>query len=142
MGKGFWGKAQKIDRNDKPRRIFVVVDDNGENVKVSKLKTIRNEKPDGRNADPALLEIDKNKYNLENRSGVDKEVFGKDVEHNKLCLGKDNGIFDEAEIFILDDRDLHRAMSHVVKRHSWNARSKGKPYHKPYNKGKNNGDKK
>lgn len=58
VGKVYRGETKYIDRDTKKQRNYVVVRDNGKNISVSKLKSIKKEN------DPALLELNYQKYGL------------------------------------------------------------------------------
>ena len=111
----YYGKTSYIDNDTRPRRRYVVVSDNGENVKVSKLKTIKKFDSDGNNADYYLQEIDKSKYpKLKERTGVDSQVYNKNRRtKEKLTLNKGNGVFDDKPDFELDDTDITKVKQHV-----------------------------
>lgn len=115
VGKVYYGKTKYIDNDTRPRRRYVVVNDNGTNVKVSKLKSIKKFDNNGKNADPFLQEIDQSKYpKLKQRTGVDSEVFNKNRRtKQKLTLDKGNGVFDATPDFELDASDIARIKKHV-----------------------------
>lgn len=115
VGKVYYGKTSCIDNDTRPRRRFVVVNDNGQSIKVSKLKTIKKFDNFGNNADEYLLELDKTKYpKLKERTGVDSQVYNKNRRtKQKLTLTKDNGVFDCVPDFELDCKDKSRVIRHV-----------------------------
>ena len=70
VGKVYRGVTKYIDTEPKAERNYVVVDDDGRRVAVSKLKSIKKFDENGRNADKALVEI--------------KDVFPEGKERFKL----------------------------------------------------------
>ena len=62
VGKVYRGRPKYIDKDTKPERNYVVVFDDGKNVKVSKLKSIKIFDENGKNADKALVEINHERY--------------------------------------------------------------------------------
>lgn len=115
VGKVYYGTTRYIDNDTRPRRRFVVVNDNGTNVKVSKLKSIKKYDSDNNNADEHLCELDKTKYpKLDKRTGVDSQVYTKNRRtKQKLSLDKGNGVFDDKPDFELDSGDIARVKQHV-----------------------------
>jgi hypothetical protein len=118
LGKVYFAKANSISNDTRPRRRFVIVSDNGETVKVSKLKSIKKYNESGENADFYLVEIDYKKYKgLTQRTGVDNQVYSKNRRTNeKLWIGEGNGVFDEKEEFTLDKEDYEKVDKHVIRR--------------------------
>ena len=76
-GEVYRGVTKYIDVETKPERNYVVVADNGKYISVSKLKSIKKFDDNGRNADPALVEINHEAYNLPKRTSVDFQQFSK-----------------------------------------------------------------
>lgn len=113
-GKVFYGKTKFIEPDTKPRRRFVVVKDNGLNVKVSKLNSMKMDMKGNFIQDKHKIEIDRNYTGLTKRTVVDDKVFSKNRKtKEKLYLGKNNGVFDEMEEFIVSDYDMERIHNHV-----------------------------
>ena len=77
VGKVYRGRTKYIDVETKPERDYVVVIDDGERVKVAKLKSIKIFDENGKNADKALVEINSERYGLKVRTGVDYQKFDK-----------------------------------------------------------------
>jgi hypothetical protein len=130
-GKVYWGESKFIDTDTKPRRRYVVVKDNGETVKVSKLSSLKKFDKDGKNVDSNFAEI--KKYDgLTKRTGVLNRLFAKNKKtKEKLRIGKDNGVFDEKPIFELDDEDFEKVEKHIIdaknmERKKFRAKKKGK----------------
>ena len=123
-GKVYYGNTKNIERDTKPRRRYVVVNDNGVNVKVSKLKSI---KTDGANTNPNLYELDRSKYpKLKQRTGVHNQVFTDNrVNREKLRLGKSNGVFDDKADFELNDLDFGKVAKRIQKA-KYGKKKKGK----------------
>lgn len=111
-GKVYWGKTRYIDYDIKPRRQFLVVKDDGKNVKVAKLTSLDEKKKQ----DKRFLQI--KKYpELKKDTGVYKSLYGKNrVSGEKLSLNDKYKVFDKKESFSIDDEDLNRVNSHVIKR--------------------------
>lgn len=111
VGKVYRGKTKYIERETKPERNYVVVRDNGKNVSVAKLKSIKKDN------DPALLGIDHKKYGLEKRTGVDYQRFGKNRMTKRSLSLSDKKVFPEQrERFKLSSSDTHRAVIHTQPR--------------------------
>ncbi|MCM1043676.1 MAG: hypothetical protein NC350_05710 [Corallococcus sp.] len=108
------GNTKYIDKEPKPQRNYVVVNDNEGNITVAKVKTIRKFDANGKNADPHLQEINREKYGLENRSGVDSETFNRNsMTHNTLRL-TDKDVFPEQKPRAkLSSHDSHRVLEHT-----------------------------
>lgn len=115
IGKVFYGKTKYIEKDTKPRRRYVIVNENESDIKVAKMKTIKKINSKGENIDYFLIEIDSTKYKgLTNRTGVDSNVFSKNrVTKQNLHLGKTNGVFDDKEQFMLDDTDYEKVDRHI-----------------------------
>lgn len=110
IGNVYWANSQKIDRTDKKkRRQYAVTKDNGRNVGVSK---IRGYNDNEKNID-RLYVLDMNKYPLSKRSGVDKKIYSKRADNNKLLRLEDNDIFDINPVFKLSSHDTHRVLNHT-----------------------------
>lgn len=109
-GNVYWANSQKIDKTDhKKRRQYAVTKDNGKNVGVSKIRGFNDNK---KNID-RLFELDMNKYSLSKRSGVDKKVYSKRADNNKLLRLEDNDIFDITPAFKLSSHDTHKVLRHT-----------------------------
>lgn len=114
VGKVYRGRTKYIDKETKPERDYVVVLDNGKNVSVSKLKSIKIFDADDKNADKALVEINATRYGLEKRTGVDFQVFSKNRMSGKPLDLKDKDVFPEdKERFKLGSHDTNRALVHT-----------------------------
>ena len=113
VGKVYRGKTKYIDCETKETRNYVVVRDNGKNVSVAKLKSIKAEK------DPALMEINYTKYGLTKRTGVDFQRFSKNRMSKKpLSLSDKRVFFEGQERFKLSSKDTHRAIKHTENKKS------------------------
>ena len=116
IGKVYRGVTKYIDSEPKAERNYVVVDDDGRRVAVSKLKSIKKFDKNGRNADKALVEINSARYGLEKRTGVDFQVFGKNRMSGKPLTIQDKDVFPEGkERFKLGSHDLSRTLRHTGK---------------------------
>ena len=114
IGKVYRGKTKYIDKDTKPERNYVVVKDNGKNVSIAKLKSIKKFDYQGRNADIALVEINSERYGLEKRTGVDFQRFSKNRMSNKPLSLKDKDVFPEGkERFKLGSHDTARVLRHT-----------------------------
>lgn len=111
LGKVFRGETKYIDPETKKQRNYVVVRDNGKNVSVAKLKSIKKEN------DSALLEIDYRKYGLSKRTGVDYQRFSQNRMSRKPLSVLDRRVFPEGrERFKLSSHDTHKAVLHTNKK--------------------------
>ena len=111
VGKVYRGKTKYIDKDTKPERNYLVVRDNGNNVSVSKLKSIKKEN------DISLYEIDYRKYGLSKRTGIDYRVFTKNRMSNKPLKISDKRVFyEQKERFKLSSHDTYKAIRHTQKR--------------------------
>ena len=109
-GNVYWANSRLIDKTDeKKRRQYAVVRDNGKNVKVSKIRgfneNIKNQE--------RLLELNKNKYPLSKRSGVDRQVYHKRVDNKSLLRLEDKEVFDSKPSFKMSSHDTHKAIRHT-----------------------------
>lgn len=110
LGNVYWANSQKIDRSDKKkRRQYAVVRDNGRNVGVSKIRGFNG---NGKN-DERLYELNKDKYPLSKRSGVDKKVYSQRVDNHKHLRLEDSEVFDNKVSYKLSSHDTHRVLKHT-----------------------------
>ena len=114
VGKVYLGNTQYIDIENKLQRNYVVLVDDGKNVTVAKLKSIKITDAQGKNADKALVEINASRYGLKRRTGVDFQRFRINrMSKNRLSLS-DKKVFPEGkELFILSNRDRDKALYHT-----------------------------
>lgn len=116
-GKVYYGKTRYIDHDVKPRRRFVVVNDNGENIAVAKLGSLKKFDSKGKNVDSRFVEIDPDYPGLTKRTGAYNQLYKKNkVTKEKLSLRQGNGVFDKNPEFELTDVDFHKVDSHVIRR--------------------------
>lgn len=81
---------------------------------MSKLKTVKKFDENGKNADPALVEINHERYGLPNRTGVDFERFDTNRMSGKPLRVDDKDVFPEdQERFILSSHDTHNVLVHT-----------------------------
>lgn len=114
VGKVYRGRTKYIDKETKPERNYVVVLDDGKNVSVAKLKSIKIFDENNRNADKALVEINATRYGLEKRTGVDFERFSKNRMSKQALKLSDKRVFPEdKEEFVLSSKDKHNALVHT-----------------------------
>ena len=91
--------------------------DDGTNISVSKLKSIKKLNEAGANVDIALVEINQKRYGLEKRTGVDFERFSKNRISGKPLILSDKDVFPKGkEEFKLGSHDLHRVLEHTKKK--------------------------
>lgn len=113
-GKVVYGKTRFIERDTKPRRRYVVVKDNGKNIKVVKTNSMKKDENGNYITDKHKIEIDRNYRGLTERTLVDNKVFSKNrVTKEKFTLEKNNGVFDTKEEFILNDYDFDRVFNNA-----------------------------
>ena len=114
LGKVVWGKTRFIENDTKPRRRYVVTKDNGYNIGVSKINSVKQDKFGNYIVDNKKIELQGSYSGIPKRSAVDYKVFTKNRKtKEKLSLSKGNGVFDEKEVCVLDDNDLARVVNHV-----------------------------
>ena len=114
IGKVYRANTKYIDLDTKKQRNYVVVLDDGKNVTVAKLKSIKIFDAQGKNADKALVEINATRYGLEKRTGVDFQRFSKNRMSNKRLSLSDKKVFPESkERFTLSNRDRDKAIYHT-----------------------------
>ncbi len=114
VGKVYRGRTKYIDVETKPERDYVVVIDDGERVKVAKLKSIKIFDENGKNADKALVEINRERYGLKVRTGVDYQKFGINRMSKQRLRLNDKRVFPEQkERFTLSKRDTDKALYHT-----------------------------
>ena len=111
VGKVYRGRTKYIDLETKPERNYVVVKEKQPYVEVAKLKSVKKEK------DRALYEINKDKYGLEKRTGVDYQRFSRNRMSKKKLSLFDKDVFpEEKERFRLSNYDAHKAVVHTKKK--------------------------
>lgn len=114
VGKVYCGRTKYIDKETKHERNYVVVVDDGKNVSVAKLKSIKIFDENNRNADKALVEINATRYGLERRTGVDFERFSKNRMSKQALKLSDKKVFPEdKEEFKLNSKDKHNVLVHT-----------------------------
>ena len=114
VGKVYRGETKYIDVEPKKQRDYVVVKEFGNNVTVSKLKSIKKFDENGKNADKALVEINHERYGLPNRTGVDFQRFDKNRMSGKPLDLSDKSVFPEnKERFTLSNKDRDKALFHT-----------------------------
>lgn len=114
VGKVYRGETKFIDKEPKKQRDYAVVRDCDGKVTVAKLKTVKIFDETGKNADPALVEINHERYGLPNRTGVDFQRFDKNRMSGKPLRLDDKEVFPEdKERFTLGGRDTERALRHT-----------------------------
>lgn len=114
VGKVYQAHTKYIDKDSKHLRNFVVIRDNGRNVTVAKLKSIKKFDANKKNADPALVEINSARYGLHKRTGVDLERFYKNrMSDNPLQLNDKKVFPKQKEEFTLGSHDKHAVLVHT-----------------------------
>ena len=114
IGKVYRANTKYIDLDTKKQRNYVVVLDDGKNVTVAKLKSIKIFDAQGKNADKALVEINATRYGLEKRTGVDFQRFSKNRMSNKRLSLSDKKVFPESKArFSLNSKDKHAVLVHT-----------------------------
>lgn len=116
MGKVYRVETKYIDKDTKKHRNYVVTKQKGDNVGVSKLKSIKKFTEDGKNNDPYLKEINSSRYGLSKRTGVDSQVFERNRLTGKKLSVKDKKVFSQKEEFTLGSHDWSRVQSHINRR--------------------------
>lgn len=125
VGKVYRGRTKYIDVETKPERDYVVVIDDGERVKVAKLKSIKIFDENGKNADKALVEINSERYGLKVRTGVDYQKFDKNRMSKQRLRLSDKRVFPEQkERFTLSKRDTDKALYHTGAKNRRNKKKK------------------
>lgn len=110
LGNVYWANSQKIDKTDKKkRRQYAVTKDNGKNVGVSKIRGFN----DNKKNDNRLFELDRNKYPLSKRSGIDKKIYSQRADNKKSLRLEDIEVFDKTPAFKLSSHDTHRVLKHT-----------------------------
>ncbi len=108
------GNTKYIDKEPKLQRNYAVVKDKNGKVIVAKIKTIKKFDGQGKNADPALVEINHKNYGLPNRSGVDSETFDKNRIKNSPLRLSDTDVFPEGKPRAsLSSHDKHKVLEHT-----------------------------
>lgn len=114
-GKVVYGKTRFIEKDTKPRRRYIVVKDNGENIKVVKTNSMKKDKFGNYIIDKHKVEINSNYPGLNKRTVADNKVFSKNrITKEKLSLKKNNGVFDTKEQFILSDYDFNNVFNNAT----------------------------
>ena len=114
-GKVVYGKTRFIERDTKPRRRYIVVKDNGKNIKVVKTNSLKKDKFGNYIIDKHKVEISSNYPCLKKRTVADNQVFSKNrITKEKFSLGKNNGVFDTKEQFILSDYDFNNVFNNAT----------------------------
>jgi len=115
LGKVYRGETKYIDKDTKRTRYYAVTKEKPSGaVGVSKIKRIKIFDENGKNADGYLVEINHKAYNLPERSGVDREVFYRNLLTGELLsVRENNGVFETPEKFKLGSHDLHRVKKHT-----------------------------
>ncbi len=112
VGKVFWSNSRRIDAKDnKKRRHMLVMKDNGKNVQVSQLKSLKEETKPGK-----LVEIKNTYKGLTERTGVADRMYNKKAGTQEKLRLDDRTVFDEKPVFELDNDDFHKVKSHVKRR--------------------------
>ena len=117
LGKVYRAETKYIDKDTKKHRNYVVVKEVGNNVGVSKLKSIKKFDDNDKNIDLFLQEINATRYGLKKRTGVDSQVFERNRITGKKLTLKDKRVFSEKEEFTLGSHDWSRVQSHLRKRY-------------------------
>lgn len=111
-GEVYWANNTKIDPSDtKTRRQFAVVNDNGKNVCIAKIRGINNNSKNNER----LYKLDEKKYPLTKPSGVDKKVYKTRADNKKLLMLNDKQVFDSKPSFKLSSHDTHNVVVHTRK---------------------------
>lgn len=114
-GKVVYGKTRFIERDTKPRRRYIVVKDNGKNIKVVKTNSLKKDKFGNYIIDKHRVEISSNYPGLKKRTVADNQVFSKNrITKEKFSLEKNNGVFDTKEQFILSDYDFNNVFNNAT----------------------------
>ena len=110
LGEVYWANSKLIDKTDKKdKRQYVVVRDNGKNVKISKIRGYNNNLKN----EERLFELDLKKYPLTKRSGVDRKTYSYRSDNKKLLRLEDVEVFNSKPTFKLSSHDTHKVMVHT-----------------------------
>ena len=119
VGYVFIGKTMYIDSEPKLKRRYLVTKQKGNNVTISKLKSIKKFDENGKNADPFLVEINQNYPGLTKRTGVDKWNFTRNKIKGSLLNIKDKDVFKQTPEFRVSKNDLRKVQEHTgIKKHN------------------------
>lgn len=120
VGKVYRGKTKYIDPETKVERNYVVVRESPRGVSVAKLKSVKKFDDNGKNADPALVEINHERYGLPKRTGVDFQVFSQNRMSKQPLRVQDKKVFPEQQPrFELSNRDTDKVLVHTrTKKHN------------------------
>lgn len=113
VGFVFVGNTMYIDSEPKLHRRYLVTKQKGDNVTVSKLKSIKKFDEAGKNADPFLVEINQNYPGLTKRTGVDKTYYTKNIVKKQSLRIIDKDVFKQMPEFKVSGRDLRKAQVHT-----------------------------
>ena len=124
-GKVVYGKTRFIERDTKPRRRYIIVKDNGKNIKVVKTNSLKKNKYGDYIIDKHKVEIGQNYPGLTKRTVADDKVFSRNrITKEKFSLEKNNGVFDSKEQFILSDYDFNNVFNNAIFRTGKNHKKK------------------
>ncbi len=113
VGCVFIGQTKYIDIEPKLSRRYLVLQQKGNYITISKIKSIKQFDEKGKNADPYLVEINQNYPGLSKRSGVDKHLFNKNRMTHKPLSISDKKVFNAEPEFCVSGRDLKKAQIHT-----------------------------
>lgn len=113
VGCVFIGRTMFIDPDTKNTRRYLVLKQQGEVVRVGKLKSIKQFDKHNKNADPYLVEINQNYKGLTKRTGVDKSTFARNIIKNQPLKITDKDVFNQEPEFRVSSRDLNKAQIHT-----------------------------
>ena len=110
VGYVYYANSRRIDSSDnKERRRYVVVRDDGKNVGVSK---IRGYNSNSKNI-VRLYPLPEGKYPLSKKSGVDKKVYTRKANSKTKLSLTDKSVFDDKHLFKLSSHDTHNVLVHT-----------------------------
>lgn len=110
LGEVHWANSKKIDKTDnKARRLYAIMHDNGKNIGVSKIRGYNNNTKNKER----LYKLNIDKYPLTKHCGIDKKIYYQRNDNKCLLKITDKDIFDIDTAFVLSSHDTHRAMKHT-----------------------------
>lgn len=109
-GNIYWANSKLIDKSDnKERRQYAVLRDNGKNVSVAKVRGFNNNSKNN----SRLYELNITKYPLTKRSGIDNHLYSRRADNQALLELEDKQVFDSKPAFKMSSHDTHKSIEHA-----------------------------